>query len=91
MRSQGPRGPTAIDCPPRPPFNRLETRCRKQVGAFLRVLDFAWLRRHASWQMNGKPFEEVAIASEPPTIIALGRERKMLASNNLRNSLRLGR
>ena len=37
-----------------------------------------------TWQMQRQPFEEVAISPEPGAVSALGRERKMLASNNFR-------
>jgi hypothetical protein len=37
-----------------------------------------------TWQMQGQPFEEVAISPEPGAVSALGRERKMLASNSFR-------
>jgi hypothetical protein len=37
-----------------------------------------------TWQMQGQPFEEVAISPEPSAVSALGGERKMLASNNFR-------
>ena len=37
-----------------------------------------------TWQMQRQPFEEVAISPEPGAVSALGRERKMFASNNFR-------
>jgi hypothetical protein len=37
-----------------------------------------------TWQLQGQPFEEVAISPEPGAVSALGRERKVLASNNFR-------
>jgi hypothetical protein len=38
------------------------------------------------WHTQRQPFEEVAISPEPGAASALGRERKMLASNNLGKS-----
>jgi hypothetical protein len=37
--------------------------------------------------MQGQPFEEVAISPEPGAVGALGRERKVFASNNFRKPL----
>ena len=37
-------------------------------------------------QMQRQPFAEVAISPEPSAVSALGRECKMLASNNFRRS-----
>jgi len=39
-----------------------------------------------TWHTQRQPFEEVAIPPEPSAASALGRERKMLAVNNFRNS-----
>ena len=39
-----------------------------------------------TWQMQGPPFEKVAISPEAGAVSALGRERKMLASNSLGKS-----
>jgi len=39
-----------------------------------------------TWQMQRQPFEEVAISPEASAANALGRERKILASNNFRKS-----
>ena len=37
-----------------------------------------------TWQIQRQPFEEVAIPPEPGALSALGRERKVLASNHFR-------
>jgi hypothetical protein len=39
-----------------------------------------------TWQMQRQPFEELAISPKPSAVSAPGRERKMLASNNLGKS-----
>jgi hypothetical protein len=39
-----------------------------------------------TWQMQGQPFEEVARSPEPGAVSALCGKRKMLASNNFRES-----
>ena len=39
-----------------------------------------------TWHAQRQPFEEVAISPEPGAASALGREFKMLASNNFRKS-----
>jgi hypothetical protein len=38
------------------------------------------------WQMQGQPFEKVAISPEGCAVSQLGGERKMFASNNFRKS-----
>jgi hypothetical protein len=37
-----------------------------------------------TWQMQGQPFEEVAVSPEPGAVSAPGRERKVFASNHFR-------
>ena len=37
-----------------------------------------------TWPMQRQPYEALAISPEPGAVSALGRERKMLASNNFR-------